>query len=193
MIEITEVELNEQPEAVLEAYARITSYFRYSVILDAVIPERGLGDIILRERTIPEKEKNYDAIEPPIQWARSWDLTKWGVFHALVGGEHVGGCLVAYDTEGVHMLEGRSDLSVLWDIRVSSQHRGQGIGSQLFSQALRWSKSRGCKKMKIETQNNNLGACRFYARMGCSLQSINRFHYQDFPEEIQLIWSIEIN
>jgi hypothetical protein len=42
--------------------------------------------------------------------------------------------------------------------------------------------------MEIETQNNNVAACRFYAKQGCILSSINPDAYPDFPDEVQMIW-----
>ncbi len=88
---------------------------------------------------------------------------------------------MAFNTSGVYMLEGRHDLSVLWDIRVQPELRGRGIGHALFMQAAEWSRARGCTQMKIETQNVNVPACRFYARMGCELGAINRYAYAGQP------------
>jgi len=55
---------------------------------------------------------------------------------------------------------------VLWDIRVSAAERGTGIGSALFRAAEDWARARGCGWLKIETQNVNAAACRFYQKMG---------------------------
>lgn len=51
-----------------------------------------------------------------------------------------------------------------------------------------WAAARGCRQLKIETQNVNVPACRFYARQGCVLGAINRFAYREFPDEVQLLW-----
>jgi ribosomal protein S18 acetylase RimI-like enzyme len=95
---------------------------------------------------------------------------------------------VAFDTTGVDMLEGRSDLSVLWDIRVAPDARGRGVGAALFRAAEAWAAARGCRWLKVETQNVNVPACRFYARQGCVLGGIHRFAYPELPDEIQLLW-----
>jgi hypothetical protein len=45
--------------------------------------------------------------------------------------------------------------------------------------------------MKIETQNVNVAACRFYASMGCELGAINRYGYAGVPavaHEAMLLW-----
>jgi GNAT superfamily N-acetyltransferase len=91
------------------------------------------------------------------------------------------------------MLEGRSDLAVLWDIRVADDVRSRGVGTRLFSAAAEWAQSRGCSSLKIETQNINVPACGFYARMGCTLGAINRFAYTDLPDEVQLVWYRHLN
>ena len=100
----------------------------------------------------------------------------------------MGGAVVAFDTPGLIMLEGRRDLAVLWDIRVDPDHQRRGVGTALFGAAETWSRTRGCRQLKIETQNVNVPACRFYLGQGCVLGGINRFAYREFPEEVQLLW-----
>jgi len=46
--------------------------------------------------------------------------------------------------------------------------------------------------LKVETQNINVPACRFYEKQGCHLSSINRNAYKAFPEEVELIWSLAL-
>ena len=86
------------------------------------------------------------------------------------------------------MLENRSDLAVVWDIRVSPDLRGRGIGAALFDSAEKWAETQGCRQLKVETQNINVAACRFYASQGCSLGAIHRFAYPELPDEVQLLW-----
>jgi GNAT superfamily N-acetyltransferase len=106
----------------------------------------------------------------------------------------VGGAAVAWNTNDVNLLEERADLSVLWDLRVAPERRGQGLGRALFEQAAAWSKARGCLQMKIETQNVNVHACRFYAAQGAVLGEIRRFAYQDqrVRNEVQLNWVLAL-
>lgn len=60
--------------------------------------------------------------------------------------------------------------------------------SALIRAAERWASARGCQKLKIETQNTNLPACRFYQRHGYVLAAANRNAYTLFPDEIQFLW-----
>jgi GNAT superfamily N-acetyltransferase len=132
--------------------------------------------------------KDYDEIEGPLVFARDFNYSSWGLNVVRVEGVPVGSALVAFNTRGVEMLEGREDLAVLWDIRVHPSFRKQGMGFQLFSAACAWAKDHGCNEIKIETQNINVAACNFYQRQGCKLTQVKRGAYSLFPDEIQFIW-----
>ena len=136
--------------------------------------------------------KDYDTFNPPSTLPSRWDLANWAIFLATDGSSPVGGCIVAHDTPGVHMLQERSDLAVLWDIRIAPGYRGQGLGRQLFDAATSWAQSRHCLEMQVETQNINVTACRFYQSMGCTLIRITRDAYNECPGEHQLIWSKQL-
>ena len=51
-----------------------------------------------------------------------------------------------------------------------------------------WAAARGCRRLKVETQNINVPACRFYERQGCVLAEVRRDAYPELPGEIQLLW-----
>lgn len=190
------VEVDEEPISALEEYADIPIAFEVSSVLD--VAERGdrPGEFVLTERRLAAPYvKDYDAIEGehPTRWARRYDVSNWGLFAARVEGRRIGGAVVAFDTPRLDMLEGRGDLAVLWDIRVSREARGKGAGSELFHTAEAWAKTRGCRQLKVETQNINVAACRFYARQGCLLVAVHHFAYFGLPGEIQLLWYKNLN
>jgi GrpB-like predicted nucleotidyltransferase (UPF0157 family)/GNAT superfamily N-acetyltransferase len=144
-----------------------------------------------RERPVPVPYiKNYDAIagNQPLEWTRQFDVTNWGLLGAFANGLRIGGAIVAFNTSGVEMLESRQDLAVLWDLRVDPPYRRQGVGSTLFGRVQEWAALRGCRELKIETQNINVPACRFYQAQGCVLREVNTGVYSAFPDEVQLIW-----
>ena len=185
------MEISEQSPSYLEEYARVSIAFEVNRILDLSVRDDGLGGFALLERSLsPTVVKDYDAIpgNHPTDWVRRFDLSNWGLLSVRLGGEYVGGAAVALKTPGLLMLEDRSDLAVLWDIRVAPRARGRGIGAALFGSAEQWAEARGCRQLKVETQNINVPACKFYARQGCALGSIHRFPYPEFPEEVQLLW-----
>jgi ribosomal protein S18 acetylase RimI-like enzyme len=132
--------------------------------------------------------KDYDEINDPRRWATRFELSNWVMLSAFEDSKRVGGAVIAWNTPGVNMLEGRSDLAVLWDIRVHPELRGNQIGSLLFTRSMQWATYRGCRELKIETQNINVPACKFYARMGCELRAVYEGIYPTLPNETAFIW-----
>ena len=185
------MEIVEESIALAPELARIPISFEVESVFNVSAPCGGLGGLVLSERRLDTPYvKDYDTAEGehPSQWAARFDVSNWGLIGAHSDGTRVGGAVVAFNTRGVQMLEGRGDLAVLWDIRVSPEARGRGAGFALFRAAEAWAAARGCRQLKIETQNINVPACRFYARQGCVLGAINRFAYRELPDEVQLLW-----
>ena len=186
-----EIEIREEPPSALEAYGRVSIAFEVRSVLDVQPVDGGLGGFRLTERPVASPyRKDYDAYpgEGPSRWAARFDVSRWGFLGAFAEGARVGSAAIAFDTAGVEMLEGRRDLAVLWDLRVAEEMRGLGVGRALFRAAENWARARGCTWLKIETQNVNVAACRFYARQGCELGAIHRFAYPTLPDEVQLLW-----
>ena len=179
-----DIEISEEPMTALSDYAEVPIAFEVQSVLDVEVDGRGAA--VLAERTL---EAPYvKELESPTQWARSFDLSNWGLIVARLRGRRVGGAVIAFNTAGVTMLEDRNDLAVLWDIRVAPQVRGKGVGSALFRAVEAWATARGCRQLKVETQNNNVAACRFYQRQGCVLGGVHRSVYPELPSEVQLFW-----
>ena len=155
--------------------------------------ERGLGGWhLVEEKVNPPYEKDYDADGGPTRWLKHGDISSWGVFGAYDGLLRVGGAVVAWKTPGLNMLEARQAPAALWDIRIRSDYRRLGIGSNLLDRAAGWARQRRCNRLVIETQNINVGACRFYAHNGCELRGIHPHAYPEFPEEVQLLWYLDL-
>ena len=107
--------------------------------------------------------KDYDDGVPPTRWL-CFDTSNWRIISAFDGQERVGGAVIAWKTPELDFLEGSDDVAALWNIRVAPVWRGQGVGTALFEHVVRYAKSLGCTELKIETQDVNVGACRFYAK-----------------------------
>jgi GNAT superfamily N-acetyltransferase len=189
---MNELEIRAEPASALAEYATVPIAFEVRRTLDVETPEGGLGGIVLVEKECAAYTKDYDAEEGPRSWAATFDLARWGFFAARLAGRLVGCAAVAFDTPGIAMLEGRSDLAVLWDIRVAPEARRRGVGAELLRSAQAWARARGCRTMKVETQNVNVPACRFYARHGFVLGAIHRFAYPTHPDEVQLLWYADL-
>lgn len=185
------IEITEEPTSTLAAYASVPIAFTVREVLAVVAAERGLGGLRLERVTVDRPfDKDYDAIpgNHPDRWASRFDVGRWGVLAARMHGRRVGGAVIAWDSPGLDMLEGRTDLAVLWDLRVAPEARRHGVGTALFAAAERWASARGARWLKVETQSVNVPACRFYAGRGCTLGAIDRFAYPALPDEAQLLW-----
>ncbi len=175
----------------LERYREIPISYTVSSVFEVIPADRGLGGIILLEKVLEEAYvKDYDEMGDPSNWLEDFHVSNWLFLLAMDGNTPVGGATVAYDTPGVNMLAGRTDMAVLWDIRVHPEHRGRGVGTRLFRRAASWASAKGCIWLKIETQNINVPACKFYAGMGCILGEINAHAYKDHElvHETMLVW-----
>lgn len=187
--------LDIQQEAVtvtaLEEYATVSIAFVVDRILQVTVADGGLGGLQLTETAVTDPYlKDNDALAgaAPLRWAERFDISNWGLICGRRDGSMVGGAAIAFNTPDACMLGGRDDIAVLWDIRVSPGERGTGVGSALFQAAADWAAVRGCGWLKIETQNVNAAACRFYHKMGCTLGAIDMFAYPELPGEVQLLW-----
>ena len=183
------IDVRERGVSVIPQYATVPIAFDVTSVLD--IEQDKDGQFALKERRLDHPYvKNYDTIdgEGPRHWPRRFDISNWGIFTAPLNGQHVGGAAVAFKTPGFMMLDQHDDIAVLWDIRVSPKPAGGELVPHSSAQPKIGAKDRGCRYLKIETQNINVAACRFYAAQGCELRAANRHAYPEFPDEIQLIW-----
>jgi GNAT superfamily N-acetyltransferase len=183
------IDVAEEPMTALAEYAVLPIAFSVDQVLDVTARAEGGFSLSARRLEVPYM-KDYDAVDGdgPSHWSRRFDVSNWTLFTARVAGSRVGGATVAFDTPGLTMLEGRRDLSVLWDIRVAPTARGNGIGSALFEKVEAWARAHRCRQLKVETQNINVPACGFYARHGCELRAVHYAAYPELPEEIRLLW-----
>jgi len=190
-----DLEIREEPIGSLGKHAEIPIAFLVDKILEVSVSDGGLGGIILQESAVDVPYiKDYDAIkgEGPTRWPKRFDVTNWGLIAVFQSGMRVGGAVVAFKTPNLEMLGDQNGVAALWDIRIRPELRNSGIGSSLFRAVRELACVRECTQIRIETQNVNLPACHFYARMGCTLESINRFAYPELPEEAQILWRVDL-
>lgn len=189
------VEINRVDTDVLPRYSEIPISFRVESVFRIVPVEGGLSGIELHEEKVTHPYiKDYDAVrgEGPTRWQKKWDLSEWGIFLAVKGRESAGGAIIA---PGAYLGDLDKEFAQLFDIRVRPEFRRQGIGKQLLQHTADWARQCGCRYLKIETQNTNVPACRFYAGRGCKLGNIDRYAYTAYPEsahETRLIWYLEL-
>lgn len=169
----------------------VTSFYKLEKL------NRGLGGFILVETPVEPYVKDFctGKDESITWWEKEFDISNWAFFMAFDGGRPVGAATVVSRTKEIRMLSGRDDLAVLWDIRVDAGYRGQGIGQCLFDMAADWSREQGHIQMKIECQNNNVPAVKFYHKQGAVLSMVDEYAYYNEPEfrhETQFIWYLDL-
>ncbi|RCX23682.1 ribosomal protein S18 acetylase RimI-like enzyme [Fontibacillus phaseoli] len=82
------------------------------------------------------------------------------------------------------------------DIKVDHQYRGHGIGNKLIEQAKRWAKHGGMTGIMLETQSNNVRACRFYESCGFVIGGFDSYVYRGLDkesDEIAVYWYLMLD
>jgi GNAT superfamily N-acetyltransferase len=187
------ISIREETVRELERYGEVPMIISVESRYRVEPIERGLGGwLLVEDKVNPPYEKDYDEDGGPARWPKHGDISTWGVFSAYDGSLRVGGAVVAWNTPWLHVLEARQDLAALWDIRIHPDYRRRGIGSKLLNKVEEWARQRRCKRLKVETQNINVAACRFYAHHGYALRAVHPRAYPEHPEEIQLLWFLDL-
>lgn len=173
----------------LDTYAAVRIAFEVAEVLDLDTATPGTQTGF---RTLPVAAptvKDYDAIpgNHPSDWRRRYAVEDWLIFTAHESDRpepSIGGIIVAGDAA----LLPEPTALLLWDLRVEPAFRHGGIGRRLLAAAEAAVRARGATSLYAETQDINVGACRFYARHGFVLESITREAYPELPGEARLVW-----
>ena len=155
----------------------------------------GLGGFLLNEEPVTPYIKDLSQYEVAMDYEKHFNIDNWQFFMAFDGVKPVGGMTLVCNAPDVNMLDGRNDLCILWDIRVQDEYKQSGIGQNLFNLGVEWAQENGLKQMKIECQNNNVPACKFYHKQGAILSKIDEYAYygdEEIMNEVQLIWYLDL-
>lgn len=180
----------------LTEHSKIPISFVVNKKIDISRINSGLGGISFNEVMVsPPYIKDYDLEESPVDWLRIFDVENWRLFTCSENGVCIGGAVVVLNNPEIHMLDGRNDLAMIWDIRVHPNYRRNGIGTKLFNNVVQWANLQGCSQLKIETQNVNVPACKFYIKQGCTLGELSFYKYVNskiWNNEIMLVWYLDL-
>ncbi|GAB4497947.1 MAG: streptothricin N-acetyltransferase SatA [Anaerolineales bacterium] len=75
------------------------------------------------------------------------------------------------------------------DVIVNPQFRGQGAGKALMEAAIQWSREKRFPGIMLETQDDNVAACKLYDACGFVLGGFDQYTLKNFkPNETALFW-----
>ena len=77
------------------------------------------------------------------------------------------------------------------ELAVETEFRGKGVGWALMNHAIEWAKHQNFPGVTLETQENNVPACKLYEKSGFVLTGFDLYAYRNFPQgsnEIALYW-----
>lgn len=101
---------------------------------------------------------------------------------ALIGGEIAG---------VMRLSENWNRFALIEDLHVDAGCRRRGVGAALIGAAVDWAKARGLPGVMLETQNNNVAACRLYQSQGFVLAGFDANLYRGLDpasREVALFW-----
>jgi streptothricin acetyltransferase len=173
-----------------DEYGQVSIGFLVREIFDAQGVAAMMQGVVPAATPIAEPYwKDYDVYpgSHPAEWPGRFDVSKWTVLTAWHDGLRVGGAVIAIDDRQLDLRD-RPGLALLWDIRVAPNMRHRGVGRLLLHAAEVAATERGASALRVETQQVNVAACRFYQRNGYVLERMNTDAYPNLPDEIQLLW-----
>ena len=142
-------------------------------------------------------------IDPPYEKGHGYDFDateRENIRERFRQGNNLLEVVVERDTDrvvGVVDVEERewNSTAWVWNLMLDEEVRGQGLGTRLVQRTVAWAKKRGLRAVMLETQTNNVPACRFYVKMGFQLVGINEMFYTNHDvqnNEVAIFWSLPV-
>jgi streptothricin acetyltransferase len=150
----------------------------FSFEITADIPEPFNGEGTVPVEPPYRKSYNYNVDE----LAKYLESSEGAFFVAEVDGSTIGYVAVS---------RGWNNYAVIEDIAVDSSQRRNGVARLLMDVAVGWAREAALAGVRLETQSNNVAACRFYERYGFVLGGYDRYLYRAMhpgTREIALFW-----
>ncbi|MDH0746784.1 GNAT family N-acetyltransferase [Pseudomonas sp. GD03842] len=126
---------------------------------------------------LPVAQWPVDPVEP---YLKNYGIDSQEFCNYRDGGE--GTVLVAWSGEDPvgHLVISKhwSGFAHIDELAVDAVARGNGVARQLLDVARHWSRERQLPGIMLETQNNNLGACRLYERYGFVVGGVDHLRYR---------------
>ena len=103
------------------------------------------------------------------------------IFFAEVNGKPVG---------QIKVVPWWNKFAYIEELVVDTKFRGQGVGRALMNRAIAWAKEQKFPGITLETQDNNVPACKFYEKCGFVLGGFDLYAIRNLSNasEIALYW-----
>lgn len=167
-----------------DALPRAAEEADFSFEIDSVLLEPFSGSPLPVEPVSPRR-KTY-VLDPAL--FEPCESADRAVFLAQEAGELAGYIAVS---------RGWNGCAVIDDFAVARPFRRQGLATTLMDRAVGWAQESRLGAIRLETQSNNVAACRFYLHYGFVLGGYDRFLYRELePEtadEVALFWYLKAN
>lgn len=118
----------------------------------------------------------------PEEFSSYRDAADSAIFMAYLDDEPVGHLVISTNWNGFAHID---------ELAVHAPARRHGVAKALLDVAQFWSRKKKLPGIMLETQNNNLGACRLYERCGYEIGGIDHLRYRGIDPntaEIALFW-----
>jgi streptothricin acetyltransferase len=89
----------------------------------------------------------------------------------------------------IKMIKWWNEYAYVDDLIIAPQYRGRGVGKSLIAEAVRWSREKRFPGIMLETQDDNVAACKLYQACGFVLGGFDAYTFKNIkPNEIALFW-----
>ena len=164
--------------------ARCTGVLRQPfAVIGRLLPEYRDGRWSAQEELFPEpREKVYP---DEVACARFLEEEACAGFVALEG----------ETCAGLLLLEAYwNRYAFVHELAVDREWRGRGVGTRLMDCAKAWAQERRLHGLMLETQDDNLLACRFYRKYGMRIGGVDELLYAGFgSREKAVFWYLELD
>jgi len=156
------------------------------MVFGKLVPSLSNGEWMYSEILL---DKPYEKCYEPDEWEFSAyiDNDQRIIFLAFDGQECVGQIVLKEDWNRYAFIE---------DICVASAAQRKGVGQRLIHWAADWAREHHLHGLALETQSNNLAACRFYEKCGFQIGGVNTMLYRNYDPphcaETAIFWYLPI-
>ena len=133
---------------------------------------------------VPSYEKSYlqDQYDDELAYAEYINKPEQVIYIAILHDQIIGVMVLKKNWNHYAYIE---------DIKVDKKYRSLGVGGRLIKQATQWAKESNMLGIMLETQNNNVAACRFYEKCGFVIGGLDFLVYKgrhEESDEVAMYW-----